>query len=100
MIVFEHIESLTRRAVQVIALSDGLYENPSDMPTHGGQRYFDAGLCGKCTSKHQREEAERHFVPESEERHVCLWGRFGLERGWGLSCQDLRIAELSCQELS
>jgi microcystin degradation protein MlrC len=31
---------------KVIALSDGLYENPSDMPTHGGSRYFDAGLCG------------------------------------------------------
>jgi microcystin degradation protein MlrC len=34
---------------RVIALSDGLYENPSDMPTHGGGRYFDAGLCGMCT---------------------------------------------------
>ena len=31
----------------VIALSDGLYENPSDMPTHGGGKYFDAGLCGE-----------------------------------------------------
>ena len=29
-----------------------------------------AGLCGECTSKHQCEQAERHFVPESEERHV------------------------------
>lgn len=31
---------------KVRALSDGRYENPSDMPTHGGARYFDAGLCG------------------------------------------------------
>ena len=30
---------------RVRALSDGRYENPDDMPTHGGRRYFDAGLC-------------------------------------------------------
>ena len=23
-----------------------------------------------CTAQHQREKAERHLVPESEERHV------------------------------
>ena len=29
----------------VRALSDGLYTNPPDMPTHGGSQFFDAGLC-------------------------------------------------------
>ena len=41
-----HGQSLDVTAT-VIALSDGLYENPSDMPTHGGGKYFDAGLCGE-----------------------------------------------------
>ena len=28
-------------------------------------------LCfGECTAQHQREKAERHFVPKSEQRHV------------------------------
>jgi microcystin degradation protein MlrC len=40
-----HGEPLAVQA-KVRALSDGLYENPSDMPTHGGAKYFDAGLCG------------------------------------------------------
>ena len=36
----------------------------------GGIPLGCAGLCSECTSEHQREKAERHFVPESEERHV------------------------------
>eukprot|EP01050_Picozoa_sp_SAG11_P005502 SAG11_NODE_390_length_9860_cov_49.246184_4_plen_383_part_00 len=41
-----HGEPLEVRA-RVRALSDGRYENPSHMPTHGGARYFDAGLCAR-----------------------------------------------------
>lgn len=33
--------------LRVRGLSDGEYVNPKDMPTHGGQRLFSAGLCAK-----------------------------------------------------
>ena len=49
---------------KVIALSDGVYENPSDMPTHGGQRYFDAGLSGMRTlSRCDLNRRQKLLVP-------------------------------------
>ena len=47
------------------------FQTESEGADHcGGISLGCAWLCSKCTSKHQREKAERHFVPESEERHV------------------------------
>ena len=40
----------------------------------GGISLSCAWFCGGCTAQHQREQAERHFVPESEERHVVPLG--------------------------
>ena len=40
----------------------------------GGIPLGGAGLSSECTSKHQCEKAERHLVPESEERHVVPLG--------------------------
>ena len=37
----------------------------------GGISLGGAWFWKECTAQHQREEAERHFVPESEERHVA-----------------------------
>ena len=40
----------------------------------GGISLGGAWFCGECTAQHLSENAERHFVPESEERHE----KFGL----------------------
>ena len=54
------------------------FQTESEGADHcGGISLGCAGLCGKCTAKHQCEEAERHFVPESKEWHVVP-----LETGW------------------
>ena len=47
------------------------FQTESEGADHcGGIPLGGAGLCGECTSEHQRQKAERHLVPESEERHV------------------------------
>ena len=45
----------------------------------GGIPLGGAGLCSECTSEHQREKAERHFVPESEEHMLSVLKKIAWE---------------------
>ena len=70
VVLWPAFDQLHRRRVDRLRFRFPFQTESKTVDHYGGIPLGCAGCCGKCTAEHQREKAERHFVPEGEERHV------------------------------